>query len=183
MLPYVWDLPDGKRIVVKCNKLGQPIGSEGGMLGQFLGTIARNGSYCPLNKKNWRKVKENKENKGDLIILQFVQTKFLYPHSCEKWILKSTGRNWRRFKLCPEVVEKDQWEALVNYWKSKKGKMLSEKNKRSRAMLKNTHSAGTKSDARWSEDLAELENLVEEQPELAQNDQGRVCGHCPRVMS
>ncbi|XP_052137324.1 uncharacterized protein LOC127755684 [Oryza glaberrima] len=221
MLPYVWDLPDGKRIVVKCNKLGQPIGAEGGLLGQFLGTIARNGSYCPLDKKTWRKVKENK---GDLTILQFVQTKFLYPHFCEKWILKSIGRDWRRFKaalkekwfnpkkkrsslykLCPEDIEKDKWEALINYWKSKKGKILSAKNKRSRAMLKNPHSAGTKSYARWSDDMrqddpnkkqphrahvylathkkrgndkdehvAELENLVEEQPELAQNDQGRV---------
>nr|XP_025877711.1 uncharacterized protein LOC107279681 isoform X2 [Oryza sativa Japonica Group] len=220
-LRYVWDLPPGKRIVVKCNRLGQPIGDEGGLLGQFLGTLARNGAYCPLDKMTWRKIKADE---GDLTILQFVQTNFLYPPSCVQWILKSIGRDWRRYKaalkdkyfnpkkkrsalykLCPDDVEKDQWIPLIKYWKSKKGKALSAKNKRSRSMLQNPHSAGTKSYARWSEDLRQddpnkkqphramvylathkkkdkdknqhvvtLENLIDEQPELAQNDQGRV---------
>ncbi|XP_039778832.1 uncharacterized protein LOC120646226 isoform X1 [Panicum virgatum] len=40
ILTYVWNLYEGKRIVVKCNNLGQPIGKEGGLLGQFLGTVA-----------------------------------------------------------------------------------------------------------------------------------------------
>ncbi|EEC69431.1 hypothetical protein OsI_38599 [Oryza sativa Indica Group] len=220
-LRYVWDLPPGKRIVVKCNRLGQPIGDEGGLLGQFLGTLARNGAYCPLDKMTWRKIKADE---GDLTILQFVQTKFMYPPSCVQWILKSIGRDWRRYKaalkdkyfnpkkkrsalykLCPDDVEKDQWIPLIKYWKSKKGKALSAKNKRSRSMLQNPHSAGTKSYARWSKDLRQddpnkkqphramvylathkkkdkdknqhvvtLENLIDEQPELAQNDQGRV---------
>nr|BBF90112.1 HGWP repeat containing protein-like [Oryza rufipogon] len=153
-----------------------------------------------------------------------IVTKFLYPPSCVQWILKSIGRDWRRYKaalkdkyfnpkkkrsalykLCPDDVEKDQWIPLIKYWKSKKGKALSAKNKRSRSMLQNPHSAGTKSYARWSEDLRQddpnkkqphramvylathkkkdkdknqhvvtLENLIDEQPELAQNDQGRV---------
>uniref|UniRef100_J3N1J8 Transposase Tnp1/En/Spm-like domain-containing protein n=1 Tax=Oryza brachyantha TaxID=4533 RepID=J3N1J8_ORYBR len=155
--------------VVKCNRLGQPIGEEGGLLGQFLGTLARNGAYCPLDKMTWRNIKANE---GDLTILQFVQTKFLYPLSCVQWILKSIGRGWRRYKaalknkyfnpkkkrsalykLCLDDVEKDQWIPLIKYWKSKKGKALSEKNKRSRSMLQNPHSAGTKSYARWSEDM------------------------------
>ncbi|EEC70574.1 hypothetical protein OsI_01763 [Oryza sativa Indica Group] len=117
----------------------------------------------------WRKIKAGE---GDLTILQFVQTKFLYPPSCVQWILKSIGRDWRRYKaalkdkyfnpkkkrsalykLCPDDVEKDQWIPLIKYWKSKKGKALSAKNKRSRSMLQNPHSAGTKSYACWSEDL------------------------------
>ncbi|CAO2175415.1 unnamed protein product [Urochloa humidicola] len=31
VLAHVWSLPDEKRIVVKCNQLGQPIGKEGGL--------------------------------------------------------------------------------------------------------------------------------------------------------
>jgi len=31
--------------------LGQHIG-KGGLLGQFLGTIARNGGYCPVGAKD-----------------------------------------------------------------------------------------------------------------------------------
>jgi hypothetical protein len=68
ILTHVLDLQDGKRIVVQCNKLGQPIG-KGGLLGQFLGTIARNGGYCPIDVKNWRKVKKDS---GDTI-LQVIQ--------------------------------------------------------------------------------------------------------------
>ena len=33
VLRHVWDLPEEKRIVVKCNQVGQPIGKEGGLLG------------------------------------------------------------------------------------------------------------------------------------------------------
>ncbi|KAL6876430.1 hypothetical protein ACP4OV_013002 [Aristida adscensionis] len=177
VLTHLWDLPEQKRIVVKCNQLGQPIGKEGGLLGQFLGTIAPNGSYCPVHVKDWRK------------------TKFLYPRSTEKLILKSIGRDWRKYKatlknkffipkrkrsalykLCPNDIDEDQWKALVNYWMSAEGKALSEKNKQSREMKQTTYTAGTKSYARWSEDLAavELENMIENQPKLAENSEGRV---------
>ncbi|XP_047085314.1 uncharacterized protein LOC124696661 [Lolium rigidum] len=94
-LPAVWNMPDGARIVVKCNNLGQPIGDEGGVLGKFLGTIARLGGYCPLDKKDWRNVKKDG---GADTILRCVQTKFLYPAKCDKWILKTIGRDWRKFK-------------------------------------------------------------------------------------
>jgi hypothetical protein len=53
------------RIVVKWNKLGQPIGKEGGILGQFLGTIARNGGYFPIHIRDWRKIKKDS---GDTIL-------------------------------------------------------------------------------------------------------------------
>jgi len=49
--------------------LGQPIGKEGGLLGHFLGTIARNGGYCPVGAKDWREVKKNNAK----TIIQFIQ--------------------------------------------------------------------------------------------------------------
>ena len=57
--------------------LGQPIGKEGGLLGQFLGTIARNGGYCPVGAKDWRKVKKDY---GETII-QFVQVSCFFALS------------------------------------------------------------------------------------------------------
>ncbi|CAL5017629.1 unnamed protein product [Urochloa decumbens] len=209
VLTHVWGLPEEKRILVKCNQLGQPIGKEGGLLGQFLGTIARNGGYCPIHLKDWRLVKKDSAR----TILECIQTKFLYPRSCEKWILKSIGRDWRKYKstlkkklfspkkkrsalykLCPDDIDEDQWKALVKYWKSTEGKAASEKNTLSFEMRKTPHTGGTKSFARWSEDmvsifyysiyfytfslirhvLVQLENLVEKQPELAENIEGRV---------
>ncbi|CAL4938548.1 unnamed protein product [Urochloa decumbens] len=220
VLTHVWGLPEEKRILVKCNQLGQPIGKEGGLLGQFLGTIARNGGYCPIHLKDWRLVKKDSAK----TILECIQTKFLYPRSCEKWILKSIGRDWRKYKstlkkklfspkkkrsalykLCPDDIDEDQWKALVKYWKSAEGKAASEKNTLSCEMRKTPHTGGTKSFARWSEDMrqadptkkpphrakvylathkarvngtnqpvVQLENLVEKQPELAENSEGRV---------
>ncbi|CAD6257242.1 unnamed protein product [Miscanthus lutarioriparius] len=189
ILTHVWDLLDGDRIVVRCNKLGQPIGKEGGLLGQFLGTIARNGGYCPVGAIDWRKVKKDY---GETII-QFVQTKFLYPHSCEKWIFKSIGRDWRKYKAtlkktlfnpkkkrfvlnkrCPDDIVEAEWKALVGYWKSEEGKTLSEKNKISREMRKTTHTKRYKELCSLVEDMVQLENLLDTQPELAQNSEGGV---------
>uniref|UniRef100_A0ACD5Y818 Uncharacterized protein n=1 Tax=Avena sativa TaxID=4498 RepID=A0ACD5Y818_AVESA len=178
-LPIVWNMPPRQRIVVKCNEESQPIGEEGAILGKFLGTIARIGGLCPLNINDWRDLKKNRR---DETILQCVQTKFVYPKSCEKWILKSIGRDWRKFKsslkkaifnpaieknpdirrkalykLCPDDVDKDQWRGLVKFWNSKKGKAITEKNIISHSLVKNSHNAGTKSYARWSEDIRQAD--------------------------
>uniref|UniRef100_A0ACD5VAH7 Uncharacterized protein n=1 Tax=Avena sativa TaxID=4498 RepID=A0ACD5VAH7_AVESA len=136
-LPIVWNMQPGQRIVVKCNEEGQPIGEECAILGKFLGTIARIGGLCPLNINDWRDLKKNSREQT---ILQCVQTKSVYPKSCEKWILKSIGRDWRKFKsslkkaifnpvieknpdikrkalykFCPDDVDKDQWRGLVKF--------------------------------------------------------------------
>ncbi|KAM0890282.1 hypothetical protein ACQ4PT_027108 [Festuca glaucescens] len=172
VLTHVWNLPGEKRILVQCNQLGQPIGKEGGLLWQFLGTIARNGGYCPIDVNDWRKFKKDNAD----TILQCIQTKFLYPRSCENWILKSIGRDWRKYKstlkkklfnpkkkrlalykLCPDDIDEDQWKGIVKYWKSTKGKTRSENNKISREMKKTTHTAGAKSYARWSEELRQAD--------------------------
>ncbi|TVU01105.1 hypothetical protein EJB05_53463, partial [Eragrostis curvula] len=155
ILKHIWDLPEGRKIVVNCNPLGQPIGKEGGILGKFLGTVARNGGYCPLDVNDWRNVKKNG---GAETILQFI-------------------------------------------------KALSEKNKISCGMRKTSHTADTKSYARWAEDLrqddpekkmphrakvflathknrdketnehvAQLENIIDEHPELAETMRGKLHG-------
>ncbi|KAE8787745.1 hypothetical protein D1007_38210 [Hordeum vulgare] len=103
-LRIVWNMPKGQRIVVKCNANSQPIGDEGAILGKFLGTIARNGGFCPLNINDSRGVKKNS---GEETILQCVQA-------------------------------------------------LAEKNIISRSLVKNSHNAGTKSFACWTEDMVYL---------------------------
>jgi hypothetical protein len=52
-------MPMGQSIVVECNEESQHIGEEGAILGKFLGTIARNGGFCPLNINDWRALKKN----------------------------------------------------------------------------------------------------------------------------
>lgn len=77
-LADLWNLPRGNRVVVNCNTQGQPIGNEGGLLGQFLGTIARNGGICTLSHKDWRYVKKDAEKDIIALVKVYIQT----------WILK-----------------------------------------------------------------------------------------------
>lgn len=79
-LTHIWNLPEGNHIVVKCNKLGQPIGAEGGLLGKFLGTVARNGSYCPFDLKDWRLAKKNGGAETILQLVEVCVTEQKYRH-------------------------------------------------------------------------------------------------------
>lgn len=62
-LKEIWNLPKGQRIVVQCNELNQPIGTEAGRLANFLGTVARNGKLCSLSYKDWRKLIGEREKR------------------------------------------------------------------------------------------------------------------------
>lgn len=73
-LLLVWNIPRGHRIVVHCNELDQPIGEEAGIMGKFLGMVARNGNLCSLSYKDWRLLIGKKErltneqkNKEDIL--------------------------------------------------------------------------------------------------------------------
>uniref|UniRef100_A0A8R7PDK0 Uncharacterized protein n=1 Tax=Triticum urartu TaxID=4572 RepID=A0A8R7PDK0_TRIUA len=43
--------------MVRCNDIDQPIGKEAKHLGDFLGSVARNGSLYCLSYKDWRLLK------------------------------------------------------------------------------------------------------------------------------
>ena len=60
----VWGLCDGSRLHVDLNSIGQPVGKNAIKLSSFLGSLARNGSYAPLNYEDWRLVPE--QLKGNL---------------------------------------------------------------------------------------------------------------------
>jgi hypothetical protein len=72
--------------VVRCNDLNQPIGKEGGRLGYFLGTLARNGKLCSLSYTDWRKLigetdKNNEQkNKKDILGQVKVDSEYIKYH-------------------------------------------------------------------------------------------------------
>ncbi|PWZ33039.1 hypothetical protein Zm00014a_022087 [Zea mays] len=145
-LLQVWNIPRGHRIVVHCNELDQPIGEEAGIMGKFLGMVARNGNLCSLSYKDWRlligkKERLTNEQKNKEDILRQVKRRFLYPARMEKWVLKTIGERWRQHKSnlksiyydahkgleanynsVPHGVIADQWIALVNHWVTTKAK-------------------------------------------------------------
>ncbi|KAL5676773.1 hypothetical protein ACJX0J_012904, partial [Zea mays] len=166
-LLQVWNIPRGHRIVVQCNELDQPIGEEAGMMGKFLGMVARNGNLCSLSYKDWRlligkKERLTNEQKNKEDILKQVKRRFLYPARMEKWVLKTIGERWRQHKSnlksiyydahkgleanynnVPPGVIADQWIALVNHWVTTKAKN-------------------------------DLQELLAEHPEFADTSQGKI---------
>lgn len=72
----VWGCPlNLQRRYVEYNDYGQPIGGESSTLTHFLGSIARNGKYCPIDVKDWCAM--SKENKTDMLELVKVIALFL----------------------------------------------------------------------------------------------------------
>ncbi|CAI0444646.1 unnamed protein product [Linum tenue] len=121
-----------ERVDVEVNRHGVPCGPESGLFASFLGVVARNGLFAPL-ELNWRKA-EFRPYKAK--ILDLVHTKFRYPPATTKWILKNVNRRWSDHKTklkslyydpelsVEEVLEKPNptdvidthWQTLVNRW-------------------------------------------------------------------
>lgn len=54
-MPKIWGQQPDESMVVSFNDLGQPNDQDKtSTLSHFLGTIARNERYCPLNYEDWR---------------------------------------------------------------------------------------------------------------------------------
>ncbi|CAI0400827.1 unnamed protein product [Linum tenue] len=156
---FVWDMPDGSKMVVQLNDLGQPIGSEGRKLASFLGTLARDGTLAPLNYGKWTALpKANKES-----MWQLVQAKFEIDPMAKSWVMKSLFSKWTSWKSrlktyyfsCKTEEERmrnldkrvipDQWPGLVSYWNKEEVKLLCARNRANRAHVKHSHTSGSKS--------------------------------------
>ncbi|KAH6817191.1 hypothetical protein C2S51_000794 [Perilla frutescens var. frutescens] len=121
-------------------------GGESSTLSHFLGSISRNGKYCPIDVMNWHKMPSTKKTE----ILDTVKLRFNVSHIAEKWILSSIGHKWRNWKHFlktkywadvpienlidgrDERVLLDQWIKLLTYWSTDEVKKVSKRNKDAR---------------------------------------------------
>nr|CAD1823252.1 unnamed protein product [Ananas comosus var. bracteatus] len=161
----VWSLPDGERVVIVCNLLGQPVKKSGGILGGWLGIIARRPNLCPIHYPSWKVMPLMFKTK----LLLLTRSKFLLPSNgnIEKWVLKSLSRKWKDFKCelkgkymidnyteqevasnVPSGFTSQQWIDLVRYWFSEKSKSYSQIGKVARAKHITPHTTGSMSFAR-----------------------------------
>ncbi|KAH6799468.1 hypothetical protein C2S51_035952 [Perilla frutescens var. frutescens] len=139
--------PNLPPIHVEYNEFGQPIGGENSKLCHFLGSISRNGKYCPIDIKNWHAMSSTKKTE----MLEVVKLRFHVLVVAKKWILTSIGHKWRNWKhslkmkywaddipvehLIEERDERallDQWVKLLTYWRSEEAKKASHRNKNAR---------------------------------------------------
>ncbi|XP_075516370.1 uncharacterized protein LOC142551173 isoform X6 [Primulina tabacum] len=53
----IWGRPSTlPRIKIRCDDMGRPIGSRRNKFTDFLGTLARNGKFCPIDVEDWHKM-------------------------------------------------------------------------------------------------------------------------------
>lgn len=136
----VWAMPEGVRIRVSFNDLGQPIGDEARTLSSFLGQIARDGTVAPLTYTDWRFFPE----KNKKAIMHLVNLKFVLPPIGQIWSMNALGKKWKDWKGVLKHdrydvhetdedrladrdfrVPEEQWKLLVAYWGTEKAKAAS----------------------------------------------------------
>ncbi|XP_020087977.1 uncharacterized protein LOC109709982 [Ananas comosus] len=152
-----------------------PTGEKsGGILGGWLGIIARRPNLCPIHYPSWKVLPLMFKTK----LLLLTRSKLLFPSNgnIEKWVLKSLSRKWKNFKCglkgkyiidnyteqevasnVPSGFTSQQWIDLVRYWFSEKSKPYSQIGKVARAKHITPHTTGFMSFAR-KRDQFEKEN-------------------------
>ena len=58
----VWTLPIGQKIVIQCNNMGQPIKKGGGIMGGWLGTVARKKEFCSIEYSSYKEMPKKKKD-------------------------------------------------------------------------------------------------------------------------
>ncbi|WMV08687.1 hypothetical protein MTR67_002072 [Solanum verrucosum] len=104
------------------NELNQPIGPTKEVvseLGCFLGTLARNGTFCPLNIFNWKMLKTHDD------MWNYIKEKYDIPEVGKDWALGAIklawrgnkSRKWKRRcnKKCKKnsMRKKIQWKEML----------------------------------------------------------------------
>ncbi|XP_042465791.1 uncharacterized protein LOC122048265 [Zingiber officinale] len=92
----IWGQPSTlPRIKILCDDMGRPIGTKKNKFTDFLGSLARNGKYCPIDVEDWHKMPMDK--KKDM--LNVIKDKYDLPLGTENWTLCSIAKKWRNWKF------------------------------------------------------------------------------------
>ncbi|XP_073135786.1 uncharacterized protein [Henckelia pumila] len=134
----IWGRPSTlPHIKIQCDDMGRPIGSRRNKFTDFLGTLARNGKFCPIDVEGCHKMPLDTKKK----MLDVVKEKYDLPPGTESWTLNSIETKWRNWKselkkkYDPELPmqfllqERDQrafaeqYVKLVAHWNTEKSKV------------------------------------------------------------
>ncbi|KAJ1435169.1 putative transposase, Ptta/En/Spm, plant [Sesbania bispinosa] len=178
-----------ERQEVTLDEGGEPIGPNDKVvsdLSYFLGTVARNGNFCPLIYTSFKALtKEERER-----IWGYVNEKFIIPEIGKKAVFARINDAWRRYKNFiknkyflnypslkerlknrPKSIPHNHFRALMTYWTNSVVQDVSKKNAVNRAKQKYIHRMGPTNFARIraklrakkenGEDVSQAEMFVE----------------------
>ncbi|XP_027912731.1 uncharacterized protein LOC114188556 [Vigna unguiculata] len=142
---------------------GEPIGPIDKIvtdLSYFLGTIARNSTFCPLVYTSFKALLKDKDNKAH--IWTYVLEKFNISDKGEKVVFTRINDAWRRYKSFIKkkhfskystFLSEAHFKKLLKYWNISIIQSISERNAANRAKQKYIHRMGPTSFARIHADL------------------------------
>ncbi|CAI8602668.1 unnamed protein product [Vicia faba] len=173
-----------ERVEVTFNEDFQPIGPSEKVvsdLSLFLGTLARNSTFCPLRYTNWSGMPDDNKNR----FWRYTNRKFILPVEARDWIETTVREAWRRYKHKikknhflkysdmterlknrPPNVPIAQFKSLCAYWSKETIQAISESNTRNRAQLKWMHRMGPKNFALTREKVRQKEKREPTQSEM-----------------
>ncbi|KAL6547224.1 hypothetical protein OROMI_022945 [Orobanche minor] len=193
----IWGRPNclGK-IEVVVDDDGLPMSANTHM-SEFLGTLARNGTYCPTDLEIWPDVRKAHGSE----ILEVIQQRYNLPDHLEALILKSIGKKWRNWKAELKAkyynpalpiseaksnkdirVVEDQWIKLWTRWGTEEAKVLSNKKKIARNNKKMNHTTGKKPFAAFRGELAMEKGRIPSRVELFDKVYARSDGNSSSVV-
>ncbi|CAI8590663.1 unnamed protein product [Vicia faba] len=173
-----------ERVEVTYNEDFQPIGPSEKVVSDmslFLGTLARNLTFCPLRYTNWSGMPDDNKNR----FWRYTNRKFILSVEARDWIETTVREAWRlykhkikknhflkysnmteRLKNRPPNVPIAQFKSLCAYWSKETIQAISENNTRNRAQLKWMHRMGPKNFALTREKVREKEKREPTQSEM-----------------
>ncbi|KAF7826750.1 putative transposase [Senna tora] len=172
-----------EREEVILNDDGQPIGPREKTvkdLSLFLGTMARNSTFCPLTYTNWKAMPSDLKDH----MWKYINAKFNVPDEGEKWVESTIQDAWRRYKCKikrlhfekfanmterlkhrPATIPESHFKKLCLYWSNENVKKISKSNKKNRATQKWRHRMGPTSFALVRQRMSQLKDHLTQNPE------------------
>ncbi|KAM7264130.1 hypothetical protein ACFE04_001813 [Oxalis oulophora] len=184
-----WKLKHGEKVPIPLNEFGAPVRDLSGSYCNFLGTIARHSTYCPLSYEQWPDVPIHMKNKiwDDEVLsrCEFIPAPDDYS-PIKIWTISNIGQKWRNWKYYIKSThfdftkEEDENVGDAKLWLKERGVCLdqyrslkvSKRGKTNKSNGKVPHAAGSKAFRRIVHDMDSLHNVIrEEEEKLAQDDQ------------
>nr|XP_051206869.1 uncharacterized protein LOC127321956 isoform X2 [Lolium perenne] len=156
------------KIKIPFNVYGQPIGPDATEFANFIGTLVR--KHIPPKTIDWRDVDEEKK----LLVWDHLQAFYELDSTALKYVINTSQRKWKEWKAdlkktkfdpeltdeelmprCDDRISEADWKDLLKYWRSPEFEVRSSTAKENRAKSTVPHTAGSKSHARVTQEMAD----------------------------
>ncbi|MED6184813.1 hypothetical protein PIB30_051071 [Stylosanthes scabra] len=127
----------GQREEVTFDTVG-PTNQSVSNLTNFVGTLGRNKRFVSLSYTNWHAVPQNAKD----FIWRYVNTKFILPASCEKWVIQTARDSWKRFNGKIKRKHFVPYDDVEDMMKNRPRQSMSERNKQHKKQQKFPHRMG-----------------------------------------